>query len=258
MRIKIELLCERPFKLPVGYNSFLQGLIYTHLGDEEATWLHEHGFMHGNRSFKLFTFSLFLERAKYDKNKKELEFPGEVSFYINSPVEWILQQLAQNFISSEYVMVGNNRLTVASVSVENTEKINDDKARVRAVTPIEVHSTYQKPNGKKRTEYINPFDNDFGELVNTNLKKKWEVFYKEECPHEISIKPMYRDNKKERICYFGTGENATIIKGWSGHYMISGDPAMLNFALDVGIGSSNSQGFGMIEVVEKKSEGVVR
>ena len=43
MRIKIEFIGEGEIKLPVGFNEYLQALIYTHLDKADANWLHEQG-----------------------------------------------------------------------------------------------------------------------------------------------------------------------------------------------------------------------
>ncbi len=249
MRLKVEFLTEKKVNLPVGYNEYIQGLIYDHLKPEDSEWLHEQGFLHENRAFKLFTFSSILERGRYDKKNKTFEYPGQVSLLISSPVEWILKQLAENLISGEFVMLGNNRLTVSSINILKPRAIAENSVKVKAVTPIEVHSTFTLENGKKRTHYYTPFDKDFSELVNANLKKKWKAFYKEECQYNISMEPLFRGSRNEKIRYFGGGENKTLIKGWMGYFKLEGEPDILNFAVDAGLGSRNSQGFGMVEVV---------
>ncbi|MBC7189418.1 hypothetical protein H5U35_04285, partial [Candidatus Aerophobetes bacterium] len=41
----------------------------------------------------------------------------------------------------------------------------------------------------------------------------------------------------------------TLIKGWMGTYRLEGNPELIKFSYDAGLGAKNSQGFGMYEVV---------
>ncbi len=251
MRIKIELISKSEILLPVGYNEYIQGAIYNNLKPEDAQWLHDHGFLHNNRKFKLFTFSSILEKGKYDKKNRMFRYPPQISFLISSPVDWILQQLAENMIQSEHLMLGRNRLTVTSINIMKTFSVQESPVKVRAITPVEVHSTFTLENGKKRTHYYTPFDKDFSELVNENLKKKWKAFTKDECRYAMAISPLFSGNKNEKIIYFGAGEKRTLIKGWKGYFRLEGDPEFIEFGLKAGFGSRNSQGFGLVEVVSR-------
>ncbi len=250
MRIKIGLDGTEKIVLPVGFNKYLQALIYTHLDKTDANWLHEQGFIFKKRHFRLFVFSSILEKGVFDKETKTFTFPQKISFYLASPVDWIIEQVATNLIKTKEVNLGPYKLQVLSIGVIKPEKITTDNIKIKAITPIEVHSTFTKPDGKKITHYYTPYEKEFSELINENLKKKWEVFYKHPCPFELSITPLFEGNRNERIVYFGTGKNKTIIKGWKGYFDLKGAPPLLQFALDVGLGNRNSQGFGMIEVIK--------
>jgi len=249
MRIKIELAGESPVSLPTGFNEYLQAFIYEHLDNIESYWLHDEGFSYEKRKFRLFTFSSILERGKYNKNENRFTFPNTVSFYISSPVSWILEQLAKNILQRSFAVIGSNRLTTSCISVFNSDHIDTNSIIVRALTPVEVHSTFKLDNGRKKTHYYTPYEKEFGELVNSNIRKKWEALNGEECRHSITIRPLFNGNKNERIVYYGTGKKKTVIKGWKGRFRLDGEPEILRFALDAGLGSRNSQGFGMVEVV---------
>jgi CRISPR-associated endoribonuclease Cas6 len=249
MRIKVKLAGKEEIKLPVGFNEYIQALIYNHIDKDSAEWLHNRGFCFEKRSFKLFIFSSILERGFFDKNTRTFTFPEEISFYISSPVDWILEQIATNLIKSEIIKLGQNELQVLSIAVIKHDKIKENSVKINAITPIETHSTFKKPDGRKITHYYTPFEKEFGELIDKNLKKKWTAFYKKECPHNITIKPLFKGNRNERIVYFGAGEKKTLIKGWKGHFLLESGVDLLQFALNVGLGSRNSQGFGMIEML---------
>jgi len=252
MKIKIELISTQKYiKVKTGYNALIQGLIYNNISDELSKKLHDEGFLYEKRKFKLFTYSSILERGSFDKIKKEFKFPQSISFYISSPVDYILEDMARTFINSSYVTLGSNKLFVSSVNVINTILPDSNILKINALTPIEMHSTLKKADGKNFTHYYSPFEEEFSILIRDNLLKKWSVYYKEKIESSFVIKPLFKDKNNEKIVYFGTKEKRTLVKGWKGYFNIESDnPKLLKFALNAGLGGRNSQGFGMIEVVK--------
>jgi len=43
-----------------------------------------------------------------------------------------------------------------------------------------------------------------------------------------------------------------LIKGWKGRYILEGDPQLIRFGYDAGLGSRNSQGYGIFEVMKQE------
>jgi CRISPR-associated endoribonuclease Cas6 len=250
MKIKIELISKQAVTLKTGYNAWLQALIYNNISDKLSEKLHDEGFLYENRKFKLFTFSSILERGEFDNIKKEFKFPQMISFYISSPVDYILEDIARTMINSNSINLGSNILAVSSINVIKTILPDKNILKVNAVTPIEMHSTLIKADGKNFTHYYSPFEEDFTILIRNNLIKKWSAFYKKEIDSTFVIKPLFKNKNNEKIVFFGAGEKRTLVKGWKGYFNIESDnPELLNFALDVGLGGRNSQGFGMIEII---------
>ena len=246
MRLKIELVSDNNVVLRVGFNSNIQALIYNLLDKVDGNWLHEEVYRFEKRSFKLFNFSSILEKGKYIRDEKLFVFPNLISFYLSSPLEWILEQVAKNSFKSEELRLGNNALRISSINIMKPVDIKRDTIKIHAITPIEVHSTIQKEDGKKFTYYYNPYEEEFEELINSNLNKKWVSLYKRECNYNLKIKPLFSGGENERVIYFGSGNTRTIIKGWKGTFELKGEPGFLKFAFDTGLSSRNSQGFGMI------------
>jgi CRISPR-associated endoribonuclease Cas6 len=254
MRLKIELLSEQTLKLPIGFNAYFQALIYKYLNFDAAAWLHNYGYRLEEKTFKFFTYSPFLERGHYFSREKFFQFPKKVSFYIASPVDWILEQFAVNISKSEYIHIGgefpfNNILMVSSIDIIRMERITQSSTVVKAITPIENHSTFRTEEGRKKTHYYTPFEKEFSLMVDENLRRKWFALFKKECPYHLNIKPLFRGNSNERIFYFGVDERKTLIKGWKGKYRIEGHPSFLEFALASGLGSKNTNGCGLVEVI---------
>jgi CRISPR-associated endoribonuclease Cas6 len=59
------------------------------------------------------------------------------------------------------------------------------------------------------------------------------------------IKPLRVNKRNEVIAIF----KGTVIKGWTGIYELQLPEPYFSLAYDAGLGSKNSQGFGMVEVV---------
>jgi CRISPR-associated endoribonuclease Cas6 len=257
MRIKVELSAERKISVPKGYNAIIQAFVYNFLSRENAEWLHNSGFQYEKRHYKLFTFSGFLEKAVYKKEQSAFIFPSTISFYFSTPIEWIAKDFAQNFIKQNFAKINNQTLFIRSVEVLASPEFTSNEYIIKTVTPITMHSTFETNMGKKKTHYYTPFEDDFSELINANLKKKWEAAFGTACNDDIKLKPLFSTNENERIQYFGTGKNGkkpTVVKGWQGKYKLMGNPLLLQFAYDAGLGDRNSQGFGMFDVWEEKSQ----
>ncbi len=246
MRIKISLESENSIVLSTGFNEILQWFVYSSIKDE---WLHDVGFEFNKRSFKLFTFSSILQKGRYLKEKNLFVFPRRISFIVASPVDWILQKLASGSVQRDNINMWNNDVYLTEISVLKPNKIESNTILVRALTPIEVHSTFETQKGKK-THYYTPFESEFSSLINENAKKKWSAFFKKKPPSDIKIEP--KGFNKEKIVRFGTNERYVIVKGWMGNFTLEGEPDFLKFILDAGIGSRNSQGFGLVEVINEK------
>jgi len=249
MRIKIQLKSDENIYLPVNYNHHIQAFIYNYLGND-ANWLHNKGYSYEKRKFKLFCFSSILQKGRIIKSRRIFKFPKRISIIVTSPKQWILQDFSSNLISKEKVELWRNILNIEAISVFKKESFEKNNIKVKALSPIEVHSTFASQLGKRKTYYYSPFENEFSLLINKNMKKKWYANYNQECEYNISITPLFKDREKETIINYGPEEEQFVVKGWKGRYRLSGDPKILQFALDAGLGSKNSQGFGCIEHIK--------
>jgi CRISPR-associated endoribonuclease Cas6 len=252
VRIKLEFASDKEIVIRSGYNSLIQGLIYDLVGSIEARSLHEEGFRFEKRHFRLFTFSEILEKGFFNKENHTFTFGKKISFLVSSPVEWILKQIAINSFKEETFRLGKNLLKFDAVSVINGLSENLSKSQnviVKAITPIEVHSSFTSSSNSKKTYYYSPFEKEFSYLINQNAKKKWSAYFKTQCQYDIEIKPLFRDKTYETIRYFIKDKKMTVVKGWKGNYLVNGEPEFLKFVLDTGLGSRNSQGFGFVEVI---------
>ena len=114
---------------------------------------------------------------------------------------------------------------------------------VDTVSPITVHSTFEKPDGKRFTYYYEPMEKEFSDMIKNNLIRKYVSYHgKQPDSTDFSIKP-HNCKKLRRI---DTSYNGIIIRAWRGSYEIEGAPELIKMALLGGIGERNSVGFGCV------------
>lgn len=284
MRIKLtfEKVKEGDIVFPSHYNHLLQSFIYKNISKELAIFLHDKGFEYEKRKFKMFVFSrVFSEKFKFLKNK--IKFGRKIYFYVSSPLNEFLSQFAENLLKKSEFKIYENELILREVYVlpiiEPESKVN-----IKMLSPVTVYSTFYKSSGirdsgigkrkengirdwdsgirdsgigngelsgnresgfgRKKTYYYSPYEKEFEILIKENLRKKYESFYKEKKEFVFKIKPLKVDKNQEKIIIY----KGTVIKGWLGVYEIESEKEIIKFAYDTGLGSKNSQGFGMFEV----------
>ena len=245
MRIKFVFESETgKIILPVNYNRYIQSFIYKNISPKLAGFLHNEGFKYEKRDFRLFTFSRIFGKYRIIRSEKTLEFKTPVSFYLSTVYPVIAEEFTESIIKADDMKIGKNKIFLSSVEVF-MKKINKDKMRIRALSPIVVYSTLKKGDGGKKTYYYSPFEKEFSDLVGKNIMKKYTAYYKKKPVNDrFIIKPYKVSEKRNLITTFYKG---TVIKGWTGIYEIESSPEFLEFSYCTGIGSKNSQGFGMWE-----------
>ena len=243
MRLKIVLHSQnKPIKLPQHYNSVIQGFIYRNLDRALANRLHNQGYKYEKRSFKLFTFSRI--SGKFTKEENTLFFKGGITFYISSPITDILESFALHLVKKKYTILNRQRVMLQSIEVLYPMEPEEENI-IKTLSPITVYSTLLKRDGKKKTYYYNPFEEEFSKLIRQNLLKKYQIIHGEKKDLPFSIEAEKVNKKNEHIVYF----KETIIKAWSGIYRIKGAKELIKIGYEAGLGAKNSQGFGMIEII---------
>lgn len=253
MRLYVELSplsTNKPIVLPIHYNRYVQGMIYR-LIEKELPSIHDIGYEAAGRKFRLFVFSkLFGEIKKMEKGF--ITFASPVRLKIDSPLNEFGQTLADNIAAMKSIRLGNNLLHATSVIVQPYPEFGE-QVNVKAISPITVYSTLSKPDGRKKTYYYHPQEEEFSELIAKNILKKAEILGKDYriCKNDFHVQAIKVGMKDQKIVYYGK----TLVKGWTGLFSIQGNPELIMIAYSCGIGAKNSQGFGMLEV--PKAQNVV-
>lgn len=247
MRIVLELASGGGrLLLPLQYNSEVQGLIYKNLDRALANRLHNEGTPLGKRQFRFFTFSRLLGRYQIDGDL--IAFTGPVRLRIGSVHEELLESLALHLLREPLVQLGREECAVRTIEVEPLPPISRP-ILVRALSPITVYRTLYTAEGKRKTYYFSPSEGEWEELLLANLRRKAEAlgWGKERLAGlaEAHIQPQKVGKGDLRVLEY----RGTVVKSWTGIFQLDLPEPFFLLAYDSGLGSKNSQGFGMVEVV---------
>ncbi|MCL4384796.1 MAG: CRISPR-associated endoribonuclease Cas6 [Cyanobacteria bacterium] len=264
MRININFYCDNKFLLPIQYNHLVQSFIYNNINKKIANFLHEKGFELNKRNFKLFSFSRINGKIDVIKIKQEylLLIKNFFNFILSSPYEEFITSFALNLSeNNKKLLLGENIVQIYSIDVLFEPEFKENM-KIKMLSPITIYSTLNDAIGNKKTYYYNPWEKEFEILVKENLIKKMIAFNNfNNLVDDINnpsmlknsdyfenknffIKPHKVMKKDEKIINY----KDTIIKAWFGEYLISGDIDLIKISYYCGLGSKNSQGFGLYEI----------
>jgi len=258
MRASIEFQSDNDFRLIIQHNHIIQGFIYNSISTKLAKLLHDRGFQANGRNFKLFTFSRIQGNFRIDKDKGTITYSSPFSITISSAINQFIEELGNEMLSKELIRIGGNTIKVNSINISNPNL--SEKNKINMLSPVTIYSTLQKADGKKKTYYYSPFEEEFSRLISENAKKKFKAFQqihpRKLLPgikdkdglsnRSIELKPLNVKSSYQKIINY----KGTIIKGWTGTYELSGDPELTKLVYDTGLGGKNSQGFGCFELVK--------
>ncbi len=240
MRVRIDFTSEGPIFLSIGYNRSLQGMIYSLLNYEYRDFLHDKGYMIGDRRFKLFTYSRLIGIFKIKGSY--IVFNNNISLLVSSPIPQFIEELCNNLIKQYIINLEINKLRVSSITFLKEPSIGHE-VFVKTLSPITVYSTLYTRKGKKKTYYYSPYEDEFDDIISENLIKKFELLTNKSMNNRITIEPVRRI-REVTIKFKGT-----LVKGWIGNFHLKGEPELLRVGYECGFGSKNSAGFGMVEVI---------
>lgn len=239
MQITIELEKDKII-LPLANNQEVQGLIYHAIGTDSdySEKVHEKGHLFEGRKFKLFTFGEL--KGKYEICDKNIIYSSRVTLEIRSPDVYFIQLLLSYFSINSEVQLGNNAVKVEKVRLSD-EHVFNDCIEIKTLSPITVYSTEDDGH----TTYFSPNDQQFYSAIAENARKKWISCYGNDEEFDMQIFPTENDKYIKRATHFKT----TFITAWHGSFILKGSPRVLDFLFQTGLGSKNSQGFGMFNII---------
>jgi CRISPR-associated endoribonuclease Cas6 len=193
----------------------------------------------------MFTFSRLNGSYRLDKNSHTLEFtPPNVSFIFSASDKKLVQELVSSLLIREDLRLGTNQVKVGSI--EQIHNSVSEKMVIRFLTPITMYSTFLLHN-KKKTYFYSPWEEEFNPLIQANALKKYEALHGKalEGDRRLCLTPLLRDQIRPKTTKF----KSTLIKGWTGDFLLEGNLDLIQLTYDVGLGAKNSNGHGLYEIV---------
>lgn len=248
--LRVTLYARESIVLPLAYNELLQGLLYG-CWKERAPQLHEAGFTDGAATYRLFTFGPLRGRGSIDPERRTYRLEGPITFEVRTPIEELLDILAGELAGRGSVRIGANELPLVNLDACD-RLLFPRRAIIRALQPIvaarKVNSG-DAPTGDKRnlhTDYLSPEDDGWHELVQRNATGKAAAAGLT-CCAELQVIPFSTESMRKRVTRF----KGILITGWMGEFALSCDPQLMQLLYSCGLGSKNSQGFGMFEIDDR-------
>lgn len=236
--LKVTLLSTLPFEPGLNGYERLQGALYS-LWRKVLPELHDVGYSERDKRFRMFVFSPIWEKGPVLGPWKA------VSFEVRSPIEGAIDALAELLSERGTLRLGSFILPVIGLEAAD-HLLFYPEVVVQTLSPVTVHKTVYKQTAgspqQKRTIFPSPNEEMFSALLSKNLASKLSVLHIPVAP-EIKIEPE-PDTISHRDMVF----KGTKIKGWEGRFRLRAEPKVIAFLYYTGIGTRNSQGFGMFRI----------
>lgn len=238
MQLMVHHFLEKTLELPINYHHVLQSIVFHGMEncDGLSSFMHDEGYSFDKRKYKLFTFGPLTGR--YTISEKNIIFYDEVSFEVRSIDSNMLRALSKEFADNGIKYLKH---FIPKVDVKLVDKeVEDEEIRICMLSPVCVYSTQ---NGK--TVYYAPHENEFALKLNENFKRKYFAYTGVEPDSDITLEIVSLHPKDKYV----TKYKGIYINAWKGKYLLRGKRKYLDFLYQTGLGSKNSQGFGMFELM---------
>lgn len=244
MRVKIELKAENEtLRIPFNYNYIISSMIYNNISDSDLAYE-----LHSTESFKFFTFSQLNIHEYHREGNDLISNNGIIDFIISSPNEHLLKNIIRGFLENLTVNFIGQKLNVKNVEIIPKPEFNE-QTEFRTLSPI-IARIKREVDGEKKIWDLTPGE-EFYKQLEKNLIHKYLEFNKiSETDKKIKIFSEMRKIKRRRICIKKNGIK-TYHRSYFMDIILLGDPELIEFAYECGLGEKNSMGFGCIDLYKK-------
>ncbi len=259
MRFNLTLQPQTGKYLPINYHYPFSAAIYKIIqkADEGyASFLHEEGYKHNGKSFKLFTFSdirtpfsIKGDRLLMKTSTAELT----VCFHIPDAASHFIKGLFMHQQLQVADKISRVVFTVQQVEMINDAVSNADEVLLQPMSPVVIG----RKNDRGNYDYLSPLDAGYTDLLISNLLEKYKAVHQpteEEIKHlkeNIKVDLVFTNAPRQRLLTIKAGTAAeTKIKGFDKlRLKISAPKEILELGLNAGVGLHNAQGMGCMGVV---------
>lgn len=240
MQLIININLDKQLILPLNYNHIVQSIIYRALSviPEYADFIHDNGYMNGNRSYKMFNFGQL--KGEYRIEGRNIIFSNFVSLEVRSPLSMLINILKYSF-ETNGITFGEKTFNDILIEIYDYT-IEDSEINIEMNSPVTVYSTDEYMGN---TYYYAPTDVEFSDMIDANFKRKYFSYYGVRPYSNVEIELLNNTAPRKMV----TKYQGLYVNAWFGRYRLSGERKYLDFLYQTGLGSKNSQGFGMFSLV---------
>ena len=253
MRFKVLLRPNsKSLLIDWNYQQRLAAFIYNCLQKGNPSYakdLHNGTMRVDNKPIKPFVFS-WLNFPSGVKTTSSGLIPnvGLVEFFIASPDMQFVEALV-NGLHGETLELGKETdYGVRTVELQPVPIFTDGKMVFRTMSPV-VAPWIENPADKDhrvKKVFLLPGDPRFIRVLQKNLSRKYQMLYNELLSEDVDLILDHDfEGMKSKLVRF----KKSCIKAFSIQLSINAPGKVLNLVYQAGLGSYNSQGFGMMEVV---------
>ena len=240
-------------RLPSANLHLFQSMLYSVLpfySDKLADIVHDEGFVSDGRKMKLFAMSWPAAASSPQFGENTVIFPLPIKLVISTPLNSLAAGFSEGALSAGKLRIGNNVVFCSKVETVR-HLIISEKITITTLSPITCYETIER-DGRNYTKYFSPQDEEFQKSIYSNLVRKFKLLHPNENKSnwKFSITPLGK--VKEKVSLFEKGGSFPI-KGWWGNFKIEGSEELLQTALDCGLGSKNSAGWGCITDIKERN-----
>ncbi|HDP68645.1 MAG TPA: CRISPR-associated endoribonuclease Cas6 [Candidatus Marinimicrobia bacterium] len=267
MRIKIEMISEKPAFIPLNYQYRLHSAIYALIAKSSETYarfLHDVGFqsaLNTLKTLKLFTFSrLFV--YPYHFRKDGLYDVRRLELIVATAVEKSYEHLIYGIFAERELRLGTGR-SEARFQISRVESLAEPEFRETmkfiCLSPITVSTVRDREDRESPEphflEYLKPEEKEpFIRNLQKNLIRKYETVHKRNYitrhPFEFAFDAEYLLRRQGRISKLIRFKNGIVIKAFEAPFSITADPELIKVGYQCGFGEKNSAGFGCVEIAD--------
>lgn len=259
MKLKLTLYpFESRYELPINLNSHLTGVIMKvmqSVGDQvfqdakspiQFSW----------KEFDHYTFSQLHIPSRQIRGDFISCVAGDVSLYISSPSEAFIMGLMQIFADVNDVKIANTFFKVTQIEIIPQPKI-ESTAFFTCLSPVVI---YRKGENIFH-RFAVPQDFRLSAYAAESVKINYERYYgvtPDSDNLEIKFEADYVLKRKGKITKLiqvniDSEKAPAKIKGFLAPFYLSGDPKLMKFAYERGLGEYSNFGFGMLDWVQNFS-----
>lgn len=265
MRLKLTFQPESPnLVIPFSANDFVVGYIYRAIkksSSVHAKWLHDVGFSLDYRKFKFFTFSRFMiPRRKIVKSGIKV-LSREVYIFISFLMPRTLENFVSGMFENQNLYLGTEDKILILESVEVLpEPEFKDRMKFRTISPI--RCSVKGVDGRRSPTYLVPGDEQLADRLRDNIINKYRTHYRrelEDSHFDFELDEEYITNiggykKMTNLVTIKSGKpDETKCRVFNAHFYLSGNHELIRLAYEAGLGDGNSEGFGMVEKIDRPS-----